>query len=46
MLYFNRNKAFVSWEGGYLQMERFHILLNGKVAIFSELFIVLVSHKT
>ena len=46
MLYFYRNKAFVSWEGGYLQTERFHILLNGKVAIFSELFIVLVSHKT
>ena len=34
-----RKKVFVLWEGEYLRMGRFHILLNGKDAIFSEYLI-------
>ena len=36
---FTEKKVFVLWEGEYLQMGRFHILLNGKDAIFSEYLI-------
>ena len=36
---FYRKKVFALWDGEYLQMGRFHILLNGKEAIFSKYLI-------